>query len=1385
MRNLLTITYLVLASTVFCAVSSTAQTAVPTVNAFLNWNIFSGTSNRITSLTITPLPSVVPVVVSNVVLNPKTLNCNSLAYPLLLQGILTNAPLVPGFKYGITNTSDGFGFFFNVPLAATSPFDISTNVSLATNRWGYLNLYGVARGIGSPDGSVTVTPTNNADGTFSYGLKAAAGGGGATNVIGNVVGTNGVVSALSTNGGVITATVSLDPAATNGMRNAAYGDTNTMTVFAATNADFASSLLTQVSPINITGPLWNPYSQGQFRTPPKGVNFWFGGGGITPQTEQQVIVLVSNMVANGMVANGYNTILLDGGSPAYPYGGDSPFPAQTNDVPYPALTNGVNAPWLDFDTNYFPHGAPWLISMCHSNGVRVFFYAFNGNHGGNVQSLGGTNFVTDAQPGLFGASYYFQWLSNAIVNWHLDGIKDEASGNIVYYTNAILQSSVIASATEKSGSPFYVNVASFGYRPYFRGLFNSWRVGVGLFGDVTTLSTYYQWLDVTPFWVSSPGNINDLDDMTHALWYGVDTANNPVNLVKNEMALDSIANAAMLNGIVDISQKYTSSIQGCFYEDYDNPLINRIDNDFANSLTVVSNNLLVAYSRTLADGTIALAVQNRSTSTAQNYTIKNPFPAQPVFTVHDCFMNAPIAVATNSYTFSTDRTNVTYLNIVPGIEQVFSAGTNAFELFPWATNYVTYTGSPLFQIDNWPANYQSQTLPYVKSGETNNTIFVFAAGNSQTNFFTWNVNGNGTLLKFQLSTLYDGNCGEPFSVIGDGKVLFTTNKFTASMDVSIPISGVTQLTISAGNTNNDNVNFALGTPQLICNSQTRYDTLGNYFSSTSQAITNSLATTNYVTDTNITTSASATAGQILTYSATLGKYWPSNAPAGGGGSYANDTGLPGVIGGGGTTIGTNLTTLATQANLTSASNVLATATALVQANLTAGTNTVATNSAANLNSASNTVVIYVNTATNNAVTSADDFTMGASNTLQIATAAVQTYANGASNTLAGRITANDNTTSNAILATVANASLLTSGTVADARLNANPAIGVANFTGTLPAINGNALTNIPYAKTLSGGTNSTWTPTATTTGSTNWSEAITNLGMGTTLHGASAGALSQVVGLDSNSKFTITNAPPISIANVTGTLPSASINPMEITNAWGTNTGPAVAMAGSGTIAVNTNTWGSATVTNLSPIVATLTNNSPFTFFSETNGIFVGGFTNDLWDIGTNSLKAQIYATGTTNTQNDLSNVLVFIPNLAGTVTGSAIGAGIVGEKITSAVASGSAVSLTTATAANVTSISLTAGNWAVSGNINFSDATATSTGTSASINTTTATMASDGTEAYSGVQVTLVSEIDSVTLPVKVINVSTTTTVYLVGKSTFSAGSVSAFGSITATRMH
>lgn len=137
-----------------------------------------------------------------------------------------------------------------------------------------------------------------------------------------------------------------------------------------------------------------------------------------------------------------------------------------------------------------------------------------------------------------------------------------------------------------------------------------------------------------------------------------------------------------------------------------------------------------------------------------------------------------------------------------------------------------------------------------------------------------------------------------------------------------------------------------------------------------------------------------------------------------------------------------------------------------------------------------------------------------------------------------------------------------------------------------------------------------------------------------------------------------------------------------------------------------------------------------------------------------------------------------------GTIAVGNATAGNVGEFVSSLVAVGSPVALTTATAANVTSISLTAGDWDVDGNINFSASSATVTGTSGGITATSATVPTDGSEVYSGVQVTLLSETDSVTIPRKRINVNSTTTVYLVGKSTFSAGSVGAFGSINARRV-
>lgn len=139
---------------------------------------------------------------------------------------------------------------------------------------------------------------------------------------------------------------------------------------------------------------------------------------------------------------------------------------------------------------------------------------------------------------------------------------------------------------------------------------------------------------------------------------------------------------------------------------------------------------------------------------------------------------------------------------------------------------------------------------------------------------------------------------------------------------------------------------------------------------------------------------------------------------------------------------------------------------------------------------------------------------------------------------------------------------------------------------------------------------------------------------------------------------------------------------------------------------------------------------------------------------------------------------------LVGVTSGSAATAGNVGEVISSTVGSGSAVSLTTATATNITSIMLTAGDWDVEGNINFALVAATTTATEGGVSLSSNTMPADGTEVYSGVLSTIVTDTDGLTLPRKVVNVSSTTTVYLVGEVTFSAGTAAGFGSITARRV-
>lgn len=136
---------------------------------------------------------------------------------------------------------------------------------------------------------------------------------------------------------------------------------------------------------------------------------------------------------------------------------------------------------------------------------------------------------------------------------------------------------------------------------------------------------------------------------------------------------------------------------------------------------------------------------------------------------------------------------------------------------------------------------------------------------------------------------------------------------------------------------------------------------------------------------------------------------------------------------------------------------------------------------------------------------------------------------------------------------------------------------------------------------------------------------------------------------------------------------------------------------------------------------------------------------------------------------------------VVGTTTNDNAAAGSVGEFVSSVIAFASAVNVPTATATNVTSINLTAGDWDVSGNVQISTTVACS-GSAGWSSTTSATLPDQSL--YNGPFATsaLFTQV-GITIPPKRISVTTTTTVYLSAYATFAAGTVNACGGIFARR--
>lgn len=153
-----------------------------------------------------------------------------------------------------------------------------------------------------------------------------------------------------------------------------------------------------------------------------------------------------------------------------------------------------------------------------------------------------------------------------------------------------------------------------------------------------------------------------------------------------------------------------------------------------------------------------------------------------------------------------------------------------------------------------------------------------------------------------------------------------------------------------------------------------------------------------------------------------------------------------------------------------------------------------------------------------------------------------------------------------------------------------------------------------------------------------------------------------------------------------------------------------------------------------------------------------------------------------------LSGSNLTLGQLPGTATNDNAATGYVGEYIQSVVVQGSPVSLTSGAGANITNISLTAGDWDVWGIVGFIPGSTTNyTLLIGSISTTSATAGTIGTfgRADHAFGAGIVGGNNNCfAIPTLRLSLSATTTVYIVVNSNFTVSTLSGYGSIGARRV-
>lgn len=187
------------------------------------------------------------------------------------------------------------------------------------------------------------------------------------------------------------------------------------------------------------------------------------------------------------------------------------------------------------------------------------------------------------------------------------------------------------------------------------------------------------------------------------------------------------------------------------------------------------------------------------------------------------------------------------------------------------------------------------------------------------------------------------------------------------------------------------------------------------------------------------------------------------------------------------------------------------------------------------------------------------------------------------------------------------------------------------------------------------------------------------------------------------------------------------------------------------------------------------------------------GNTFPYWTVVGNTTSGSLVVSGTSS----FTGAITPVGGIVGTTTGDAAVAGNVGQFITSTVTSGAAVSSSSTIQANVTSITLTPGDWDVSAQCNTTGSTMIATVMTCGLGAVSATQAGQAGVTTSGAIVgtdglytttfasqTLPNQPFSMPIMPTRVTVTSSSVIYLVVKNTWSSGTASTFGTLHARRI-